>query len=73
MKDKHLMISLYVEPKRKKRYKSNYMQNRNRPIVFENRLMVTKGDRWGRAGLRVWDWHMHTELYGTISQQGSAV
>ena len=31
--------------------------------------MVTKGDRWG-WGIRLWDWHMHTEVYGIIGQQG---
>ena len=29
------------------------------------------GDR--RDGLGVWDWHMHTEVYGMIGQQGPAV
>ena len=27
----------------------------------------------GRDGLGVWDWHMHTKVYGTIGQQGPAV
>ena len=37
--------------------------------------MVTKGDRLGGGedGLGVWDWHMHTEVYGMIGQQGPAV
>ena len=37
--------------------------------------MVTKEDRWwvGRDGLGVWDWHMHTEVYGMIGQQELAV
>ena len=36
--------------------------------------MVTKGDRKedGRDGLGVWDWHMHTEVYVRIGQQGPA-
>ena len=29
------------------------------------------GDR--RDGFGVWDWHMHTEVYGMIGQQGTAV
>ena len=44
------MISLYVEPKgEKKRYRSTPMQNKNRLTAFENKLMVTKGDRGGRG------------------------
>ena len=37
--------------------------------------MVAKADRWwvGRDGLGVWDWHMHTEVYGMTGQQGPAV
>ena len=36
--------------------------------------MVTKGDRYGRRdGLGVWEWHMHTEVYGMTGQQGPAV
>ena len=26
-----------------------------------------------RDGLWVWDWHMHTEVYGIIGQQGPVV
>ena len=37
--------------------------------------MVTEGDRCRgrRDGLGVWDWHVHAEVYGMISQQGPAV
>ena len=45
----------------------------NRLTVFENKLMATKGDRWGRAGLGIGYWHTHTEVYGMIGQQGPAV
>ena len=32
------------------------------------------GEGWGgRDGLGVWDWHMHTEVYGMTGQQGPAV
>ena len=31
----------------------NYLQNRSRPTEFENKLMVTKGERWDKLG--VWD------------------
>ena len=39
------------------------------------KLMVTKGDRWGvgRDGLGVWVWHMHTEVHGMTGQGGPAV
>ena len=47
---------------------------RNRLTDLENKLLVTKGDRWGsgKDGLGVWDWHMHTEIYGMTSQWGPA-
>ena len=39
------------------------------------KIMVTKGASGvcGKNGLGVWDWHMHTEIYGMIGQQGPAV
>ena len=39
----------------KKWYKWTYLQNRNRHIDIENKLMVTKGERGGRDNLEVWD------------------
>ena len=36
-----------------------------------NKLMDTDG--WKRNGLGVCNWHMHTEIYGMIGQQGLAV
>ena len=47
---KHHIISLMcgIYPPSKKGYKWTYLQNRNRLRDFENKLMVTKGDRgWG--------------------------
>ena len=39
----------------------------------EYKLMVTKGGReWG-DGLGVWDWHLHTVVYGMTGQRGPAV
>ena len=32
-----------------------YLQNRNRLTDIENKLMVTKVERWGRDKLGVWD------------------
>ena len=50
------------------------MQNRNRLTDFENNLVVTKGERrWGGGVLEVWDWHMHTVVYGIVGQQEPAV
>ena len=31
------------------------------------------GGGGGRDGLGVWDWHVYTEVYGTISQKGPAI
>ena len=42
----------------------NYLQKRNRFTDFENKLMATKGNGLGRDRLGVWDWHMHTVVYG---------
>ena len=55
-KDKYYEIPLlYVESKKKKRYKSTYLENRSRFTDVENKLMVTKGERMGREKLGVWD------------------
>ena len=43
---------LHVESK--KEYKWTYLQNRNRYIDFENKLMVTKWDRWKAGGGTDW-------------------
>ena len=38
------------------------------------KLMITKGDSLeGRDGLGVWDWQVHTEVYGMTGQWGPAV
>ena len=37
---------------------------------FENKLVVTKGDRWGSNVLGFWDWHMSPVVYGMIGQCG---
>ena len=42
----------------------------NEFIVFENKPMVTKGERGWQDGLGVWDWHMQTTVYGMDGQQG---
>ena len=45
-------------------YKRTYLQNRNRLTDFENKHMVTKGDKVVGGGMNwgVWDCHMHTEV-----------
>ena len=41
---------------------------------FDNKLTVTKRDRWGgRNGLRVWDWHMHSVVYGLTGKSAPVV
>ena len=42
----------YIENFLKKWYKWTYIQNRNRPTDVENKLMVTKGERWGGINYR---------------------
>ena len=44
-KDKHHTISFTCGILKEKRYKSNYLQNRNRPTDIESKLMVTKRER----------------------------
>ena len=39
----------------KKWYKRTYLQNRNRLTDIENKLTVTKGQRWGRDKLGIWE------------------
>ena len=52
----------------------NLLQDRNRLIDFENKLMVTKGDRVGGEGvLEVCNWQMHTLVYGMTGQQEPAI
>ena len=59
----------------KKDKKQTYLQKRNRHIPFENKLMVTKENRWDgrRDGLGVWNWHIHTVVDGMTGQCGPTV
>ena len=42
--------------------------------TLKTNLWLAKGiGGGGRDGLGVWDWHMHTEVYGMIGQWGPAV
>ena len=40
-----------------------YLQNQNRVIEVENKLMVTRMGKWGRDKLRDLDWHIHATIY----------
>ena len=40
---------------------------------LKNKLMVTREDRLGRDGLGVWNWYMHTMIYGMTGQCRPAV
>ena len=44
-KTNSIWYHLYVESKKKKRYKWTYIQNRNRPTDIESKLIVIKGER----------------------------
>ena len=41
------IIWYHMQNLKKNRYKWTYLQNRNRLTDLENKLMVTKGERWG--------------------------
>ena len=36
-------------------YKLTHLQNRNKTIDTENKLLVTKWEKWGGVNLAVWD------------------
>ena len=45
------------------------------PLALKN-LWLPQGTGiggWRGDGLEVWDWHMHTEVYGMTGQRGPAV
>ena len=62
---------LYVESK-KKWYKRTYVQNTNRLTDIENKLMVTKGERWVGGINQEFGIKMYT-IYKTDNQQGPTV
>ena len=65
MKDKNHMISLICGIITKKKDKDELICRTETDL---EKIMVTKGNRWGQGkeGLGLWDWHMHTEVYGMI-------
>ena len=63
---------LYVESKIW--HEGAYLQNRNRLIDIENRLVVAKGETgWGNDGLGFRDYQMQTSIYSMGEQQGPIV
>ena len=53
----------------KKGYKLTYLRNRKKLTDFESKLMVTRGHRWWWSDrLGIWDWPMHTVVYGIVGQ-----
>ena len=62
-KDKYHMI-LIICGTLKKVYKWACLQNRNKVIDVENKLIVTKEERRG-DNLGDWDWHIHATIFKT--------
>ena len=58
----------------KKGYKWNYLQTERDSQNLKTNLWLQKGTGGERRdGLGIRDWHLHTEVYWTIAQWGSAV
>ena len=47
----------------KKWYRWTYLQNKNRITDVENKLMVTRGEDWGRDKLGDLDWQINAVNY----------
>ena len=47
-------------------------QNHTRPTDLENKLMITKGERWGGGGENG-DCNIHTTIFKIDNQQGLIV
>ena len=63
-----------VESKKKKNsYKWNFCRTEIDSQTLKNLWLPGGHMAAGRNGLGVWEWHMHTEVHGIISQQGPAV
>ena len=41
--------------------------------TLKTNLWLPKGKGGAGDGLRVWDWHMHTVVYGMNGQQGPTI
>ena len=74
--NKHHMISLiYGILKKKKRIQMNLCAEQKQTHRPWKQTMVTKEDSGvgGKDGLGVWDWQMHTLVYGLVGQWRPAV
>ena len=72
MKDKHPMIIPICGIFKKNDTNEIICRTEADSQTLKN-LWLPKGDRRGvgvREGLGVWDWHIHTEVYGMIGQWG---
>ena len=69
-KGKHHMLSLRMSNlKKKKKKDANVLIYRTETDLhtLKTSYCYQRGQVVGRNGLRVWDWHMHTEVHGMIS------
>ena len=57
----------------KKDTKQTYLQKKNRLTDFENKLTQGDGQGGGMDLIEVWDWNMHSVVYGMTGQQGPAI
>ena len=58
---------------KKKRLQINIFEEQKQTQTLKN-LWLPKGTGGrGKDGLGAWDWHMHTEVYGTMGQQGPVI
>ena len=57
----------------KKWYKWNYLQNRNRLIDLENKLLVASGKDGGQGQLRRWDGRVHMAVFKMDNHQGPTI
>ena len=73
MKDKLHMISPIGGIKKKKDTKELICSTETNSQT--GKLIVTVGNRWGGwgDGPGIWDWQMHTKVYGMIGQQRPAI
>ena len=72
VKDKHHVISLLCGIKKKDTNELTFRIETDSQTL-KTKLWLQKWKGAMRNGLGVWDWHMHTEVYGMIGQWGPAV
>ena len=52
--------------------KNLFIKQKQTHRLWKQTYGYQRGKVEGRDGLRVWDWHMHTIVYGMNGQQGPA-